>query len=67
MEDLLKQMSIHNAVASRTGGIVIACGMSRFDNDDCVAKVFARADRNMYENKKALKSVESMESVESMK
>ena len=56
MEELIGQVSEHNAEASRTGGIVVACGMSRFDNDDCVAKVFERADRNMYENKKALKA-----------
>ncbi len=56
MEELLEQVSNHNAEAARTGGIVVACGMSRFGNDDCVAKVFERADRNMYENKKALKA-----------
>ncbi len=55
MEELMEQVRAHNAKASRTGGIVVACGMSRFDNDDCVAKVFERADRNMYENKKMLK------------
>ena len=56
MEELIEQVARHNEEASRTGGIVIACGMSKFDNDACVAKVFERADRNMYENKKALKS-----------
>ena len=56
MEELMEQVRAHNAEASRTGGIVVACGMSRFDDDDCLAKVFERADRNMYENKKALKA-----------
>ena len=35
--------------------VVIAAGMSRFDDDENVAAVFARADKNMYENKSALK------------
>lgn len=36
--------------------LVIACGMSKFENDSCVASVFERADENMYENKNYLKS-----------
>ena len=40
----------------KTGDIVIACGMSRFENDECVASVFDRADQSMYENKKMLKA-----------
>jgi diguanylate cyclase (GGDEF)-like protein len=56
IEELIQTINEHNAEARRTGGVVVACGMSRFDNDDCVAVVFDRADHNMYENKNALKS-----------
>jgi diguanylate cyclase (GGDEF)-like protein len=55
IEELLESVNDRNAEAARTGGIVIACGMSQFDNDACVATVFDRADHNMYENKRKLK------------
>lgn len=56
MEELLGKVDAHNEEALRTGGIVIACGMARFDDDPCVAAVLDRADRNMYENKSRLKA-----------
>ena len=56
IDALLEQMSAYNAEAFRDGGIVIACGMARFEDDDRVASVFERADRSMYENKTALKA-----------
>jgi len=56
VEHLLGEMNEHNAEAIRTGGIVIACGMSRFERDACVAAVFERADHRMYENKNLLKT-----------
>ena len=56
MEELLACMSRRNQEALRSGGIVIACGMSRFDHDPCVAAVFERADHNMYDNKNWLKN-----------
>ncbi|MEE0025991.1 MAG: GGDEF domain-containing protein, partial [Atopobiaceae bacterium] len=56
LEALIEEMRLHNADAIRNGGNVIACGMSRFEEDENVAAVFARADKNMYENKSALKS-----------
>jgi diguanylate cyclase (GGDEF)-like protein len=56
IDELLEEMSAHNAEAARTGGIVIACGMAKFDGDSCVAPVFERADLNMYENKSSLKA-----------
>ena len=37
------------------GGIVIACGMAKYENDVSVAPVFERADQKMYENKSDLK------------
>ena len=56
MEELLEKLRDHNAEAARSGGVVIACGMSKYRNDDSAAAVFERADRDMYENKKLLKS-----------
>lgn len=55
IEELIESVNGRNTEAVRNGGIVIACGMSQFDNDTCVATVFDRADRNMYENKRKLK------------
>ena len=59
LDALLERMNAHNAEAVRTGGVVIACGMSRFENDACVAPVFDRADQNMYENKNRLKAMQA--------
>ena len=56
IEELIEKMKHYNAEADRTDGIIIACGMARFEDDDCVAAVFNRADHIMYENKKALKA-----------
>ena len=58
MEELLGLMTAHNEEARRDGGIVIACGMSKFENNECVATVFERADHKMYENKTRLKGGE---------
>jgi diguanylate cyclase (GGDEF)-like protein len=55
IEELIECVSNRNTEAAGTGGIVIACGMSKFDNDASVAAVFERADHNMYENKRKLK------------
>ena len=56
MEELLARMSERNARASKTGEVMIACGMARYENDACVAAVFKRADQAMYENKSKLKA-----------
>ena len=56
IEELVGKMSDYNREATRTGGIVIACGMSKHDNDNFVAPVFERADQNMYVNKSNLKA-----------
>ncbi|MBQ3295061.1 MAG: EAL domain-containing protein [Erysipelotrichaceae bacterium] len=56
IDKLVAEVAEYNKKALKTGEPVIACGMSRFDNDDCVATVFERADHNMYENKNDLKS-----------
>ena len=56
LDKRLRSMRKHNEEALQSGGIVIACGMSKFDNDTCAAAVFERADHAMYENKAQLKS-----------
>ena len=56
IEQRMETVRRRNAEASHSGGIVIACGMARFENDSCVAAVFERADRSMYENKDELKA-----------
>ena len=56
IEELIGKMQDHNTKALRTGGIVIACGMSKYDGDAGVALVFERADQNMYDNKTDLKT-----------
>ena len=55
IDALLQKVSDYNEGASRTGGIIIACGMAKYEDDSCVAPVFERADKNMYENKNSLK------------
>ena len=56
IKDRIAQMREHNEEALQTGGIVIACGMARYDNDSDVGSVYERADQLMYENKDFLKS-----------
>ena len=56
IETLIERVYTHNAEAKRDGGIVIACGMAKYEADACVAPVFERADHNMYENKSSLKA-----------
>ena len=56
IEELIGRMRDQNALARQTGGIVIACGMAKRENDASVAPVFERADQNMYENKSRLKA-----------
>ena len=56
IEELMGKMKDHNTKALQKGGIVIACGMSKYDGDAGVAYVFDRADDKMYENKNELKS-----------
>ncbi|MBQ9517708.1 MAG: diguanylate cyclase [Eubacterium sp.] len=56
IDELIKTVSEHNAAADASGGIVIACGMAKYDNEPCVAPVFERADQNMYDNKNTLKN-----------
>jgi diguanylate cyclase (GGDEF)-like protein len=59
IEELVEKVNRHNAEALGTGGVVVACGMSKYDNDQRVTQVFARADQQMYENKTMLKGQDS--------
>ena len=59
IEELLGKVDDHNEQARRTGGVIIACGMSRYQNDKTVAPVFERADENMYKNKNTLKGTKT--------
>ena len=56
IDKLLVKINEHNAEAISKNGIVIACGMAKYEGDPCVAPVFERADQIMYENKSSLKS-----------
>ena len=56
IDELVKQVYEHNIEAKRSGGIVVACGMAKHQDEDSVAPVFERADQNMYDNKNDLKS-----------
>ena len=56
MNELIGKISDHNAEAAKDGGVIVACGMARYENDECVASVFKRADDNMYQNKMKLKA-----------
>ena len=55
IDDLMKALRKHNLEAILDKSVVVACGMSRFKDDDNVALVFERADQNMYEDKSELK------------
>ena len=51
LDNLLDQLKESNDKNAESNGVVIACGMSRFNADRKVETVFARADRQMYVNK----------------
>lgn len=55
IDALVRRMEEYNAKALQSGGIVIACGMAKYENDRSVARVFERADQIMYRNKSDLK------------
>ena len=56
IEEKLQEMREHNQKAKQSGGIVIACGMAKYECDSLAAAVFERADHDMYEDKNRLKS-----------
>lgn len=55
IDELMVRLNDQNSNALKNGGEVVACGMSRYEGDERVADVYARADLNMYRNKKKLK------------
>ena len=55
VDELTRALREYSEKAVLDGGIVIACGMSKYHDDSCVAAVFERADQYMYENKSWLK------------
>ncbi len=57
LEHRLGEMRDYNREALQSGGIVIACGSAKYENDPSVAAVFERADHQMYGNKNELKAM----------
>lgn len=55
IEELAEMMNAHNEEAVKNGGIVIAMGVSCYNDDTKVAQVYERADQRMYEDKSRLK------------
>ena len=55
IDELVGKIAAHNEEAAQNGGVVLACGMSKFDDDGSSAEVFQRADHAMYDNKAMLK------------
>ena len=56
LDERVRRIDELNRANLGTGGVVIACGIARYENDRSVAAVFERADSNMYANKKKLKA-----------
>lgn len=56
IDELVGRIAAQNAEACRIGGIVIACGMAKYQNEGSVAPVFELADQRMYANKESLKA-----------
>ena len=57
LDERMERIAEINRVNNEARELVIACGCARYDNDRSVEAVFEKADRNMYENKKALKTL----------
>ena len=55
IEDLLAALSESNEANKKSGGIVVASGMSRYNGDRSIEDVFKRADEQMYINKRKIK------------
>ena len=57
VHELVEELSEGNITRLEEGGVVIACGVAKYNGEPNVAAVFDLADAKMYENKKALKSL----------
>ena len=55
IDAIMSKFKKHNVKNQLRGDVVVAAGMSRYNNDGKVASVFERADAEMYKNKKELK------------
>jgi len=56
IDKLMKKLEKKNIENKKKNDVVVAGGMSRFNQNESFSDVFERADHNMYENKKKLKS-----------
>lgn len=56
IKQLVNDIYNHNLEAKKNNGIVIACGMAKYNNESSVDIVFEKADQEMYRNKDLLKS-----------
>ena len=56
IDSLAEEVRELNLVHMKEGKVVVACGTAKFENDRNVAGVFERADTEMYNNKKWLKT-----------
>ena len=52
---LMSKLKRHNLKNKCKGEVVVAAGLSKYDNDKNLAEIFRRADREMYKNKDELK------------
>lgn len=55
IDRLMARMNERNEENRKAGGIVIACGMAKRENESIMEDVFNKADHLMYENKRDLK------------
>ncbi len=55
VEFLMDQVANSNYRNIESGDVLVAAGMAKYDNDECLDKVFERADVAMYNDKKKLK------------
>ena len=58
IDALIAELEELNQAHKKSGAIVIACGMAKYEGDRNVSSVFDRADKKMYANKRALKQID---------
>ena len=59
IESIMTRFKKHNRKNQKKGDVVIAAGVSRYQNDRNVSPVFKRADAEMYINKRQLKEADA--------
>lgn len=55
IEELVDKVALANKASAVTDGVIVACGMAKYNSERSVSGVFERADSLMYKNKKELK------------